>query len=143
MQLLPTFGCFMPHKKDCVISFDGEYPSALENVYRVSLIVNINKDKLMDEKAVTWIKIENNPIGNNEELVKELIENMIQEYNIILHTDNSAILEKLILSNLYGFGDTSVGLSSHDKTKNTRDWYEYIQSVNHPAMNGEGLRNEC
>ena len=129
MQLLPTFGCFMPLKKDCVISFDGEYPSALENVYRVSLIINLNQEKLMKTDAVSWIKIENNPIGFDEESVKVLIRSLVKDYNIILHTDNLEILNKLIITNLLGFADESVGLSSHDKAKDTRDWLEYIESL--------------
>lgn len=129
MQLLPTFGCFMPLKKDCVISFDGEYPSAIEHIYRCSRIINLNQEKLMKTDAVSWIKIENNPIGFDEESVKALIQSLVKDYNIILHTDNIEILNKLIITNLLGFADESVGLSSHDKTKDTRAWLEYIESL--------------
>lgn len=80
MQLLPTFGNFMPLKKDCVISFDGEYPTAIENVYRCSRIINLNKDKLMKTDAVSWIKIENNPISSDdEESIKALIQSLVED----------------------------------------------------------------
>jgi len=129
MQLLPTFGCFMPSKKDCVISFDGEYPSSLESVYRVSYIININQEKLMKEDAVSWIKIENKSLDMSKDSIKSLIDSMEKDYNIILHTDNLVILDELIRTNIYGFGgNKSVGLSSRANRYYTpRDWFEYIQ----------------
>lgn len=33
-MLLPCFGCFMPTKKECVITLDGLFESSLEEVYR-------------------------------------------------------------------------------------------------------------
>lgn len=129
LKLLPTFGCFMPSKKECVISFDGLYPSSLESVYRVSLIININQSVLMKEDAVSWIKIENRKIDTDNE-VKGLIESLVEDYNIILHTDNSELLDKLILNNLYGFKDESVGLSTNFKEKeDARSWFNYIQNL--------------
>lgn len=126
IQLLPTFGCFSPSKKECVISFDGEYPSSLESVYRVSLIININQNKPMKEDAVSWIKIENRKIDDSDSSIVNLIESMIKDYNIILHTDNKDILKSLIKNDLYGFGGDSVGLSSYDKSKNLEAWRDFV-----------------
>ncbi|MDX9744512.1 MAG: hypothetical protein RBT59_11875 [Arcobacteraceae bacterium] len=129
LKLLPTFGCFMPSKKECAISFDGLYPSSLEHVYRIGLIININQSVLMKEDAVSWIKIENRKIENDIE-IKELIESLVQEYNIILHTENTEIIDKLILNNLYGFEHESVGLSTDFKgNEDARSWFDYIQNL--------------
>ena len=124
--LLPTFGCFSPSKKECVISFDGKYPSSLESVYRIGLIININQDNLMKTDSVSWIQIENRKMDDSDSSIIELITNMVDEYNIILHTENKDILQKLIKNDLYGFGGESVGLSSHDSTKNLEEWRDFV-----------------
>ena len=128
IKLLPTFGCFMTLKKDCVISFDGLYPSSLENVFRISLIININQDTLMKTDDVSWINIENKSIDGSDTEIIKLISSLVEEYNIILHTDNPEILHKLILNDLFGFGYESVGLSSNTN-KNTEELFYFVQSI--------------
>ncbi len=133
MPLLPCFGCFMPTKKECVITLDGLSESSLEEVYRPSLIINVNQDNLLPQK-IGWIRIENKEVKDESELINVLKE-LEKDYNIIVHTIDIKKIEKLILNDLYSFGvDSSIGIGTFIKGKSTQDWFDFILET----RNGEG-----
>lgn len=136
-MLLPCFGCFMPTKKECVITLDGLFESSLEEVYRPSLIININQDTLLP-KRIGWIKIENKELKDESELIG-LLKELEKDYNIIVHTNDIKKIEELILKDLYSLGvDSSIGIGTFIKEKTTQEWFDFILEI----RNAKGVNNE-
>lgn len=127
MILVPSFGIFGIDKKTCVITYDGLYVQTLESVYRPVMIINLNQDQLIRDD-IPGVEIQNKNVEMNNR--KGLIENLMIEYNVILHTTDSEILQELVINNLHGMGHLSVGLStiSGDSMKSMLDKVKRIRS---------------
>lgn len=127
MTLIPTFGNYSPSKKECLITLDGEHESSLEDRYRPSKIININQAKLLPIR-ITWVPIENIKIdiNSNEEIeIVKLLESLIHENNVIIHTNDINKISQLIKNNIYGFGNSSVGIGTFLQ-KTIEEWYQYV-----------------
>jgi hypothetical protein len=129
VMLVPTYsGVFDPSSKTCVVLLDGNFMHQLCKLFDPARIINLTGDYLYPTLIDQYPNTQNYNIKLEETYRMKYLLNQLDEYNVVIYTEDLNNLSYLINNNIYGFRNKHVGLAT--ASNNTiHNWVVFIKSA--------------
>jgi hypothetical protein len=126
--LVPTYsGVFEDlDKKTCLVFENHKYANILEYMYRPNYMCCLNQKTPFSNNLDFIIK----RIYVDETDLESVFKNLIEDYNVIYHSDDKAVLIELIQSNIFDLRYRNIAIS----TGLIEEWsvktlFDFVQSL--------------
>ncbi len=109
LGLVTGLGVFDDGLSTLLIAIQKKYIYMLETKYRPSLIICLEETS---ERFIQGARVEYREGGNSIENIEKIIGENVDEYNIIIHTDDDSELQKFMKDDVFECKKRNVGLST-------------------------------